>query len=248
MQQPPEPSEWFLSRFGEHSIAVMAALVAAGEQAQERSLEAKVGSRLRTNDAYGSFWLSLREEVVAHLAFLPALETVRPTRGRYSLPVYDQMVIFSAKCPSGTAGPDRIKLRKSKVVANIFDIEKRASAQTALDFSSVEDEGDDDGEEFPPMPASLGGATKLIFVAYDCTAQGGMQHVYIGEATLPADGSVQWLYREELPLLASTALPLSLTLVDDEPTRRFDDAPLPVNVLELLAETADASGAATPEA
>lgn len=246
MQKPPEPSEWFVSHFGEHSIAVMAALVAAGAQAQERSLEAKIGSQLRTNDAYGSFWLSLREEVVAHLAFLPGLETVRPTRGRYSLPVFDHVAIFSAKCPAGTAGPDRIKLRKSRVVANIFGIEKRITAQTPLDFSSLED--DEEAEALPPVPASLGGATKLIFVAYDCTAQGGMQHIYIGEAALPEDGSVQWIYREELPLNAFSGVPAPLALVNDEPARRFDDAPLPVNVLELLTDADDAPTIATPEA
>lgn len=235
MLESPEPSEWFLSHFGEHSLQVMSALVSAGVAAHERSLEAKHGSGLRTNDAYGTFWLSLREEVVTHLAFLPGVETIRPTRGRYQLPVFNQMVLFSAKCPAGTVGPDRMKLGRSGVVTRIFDVEERDSVSEPLDFGSLELE-EEAQQDFAALPASLGSATKLAFVAYDCTAQGGMQHVYIGDATLLQDGSVLWLYREELPMPALIVAPTLLTLIDDEPIRRFDDAPLPTNLLRLLNE------------
>lgn len=133
-----------------------------------------------------------------------------------------------------------MKLRKSGVVSRIFDIEKRISANVPLDFGKILDEQAED--VFIPLPGSLGAATELIFVAFDCTAQGGMQHVYVGEATLPDDGSVNWLYREELPLHALGVTPTVLTLIDEKPVQHFADAPLPVNSLQLLDPSEESQG------
>jgi hypothetical protein len=75
----PEPSAWFSDRFGEHSQGVMLALAKAGRAAHERSLDAKTGSQLASNEAYGSFWVILPEEVAAHLGIPAGREVIRPT-------------------------------------------------------------------------------------------------------------------------------------------------------------------------
>lgn len=57
MSDLPAPSQWFINHFGDHSAQVMLALANAGRAAHERSLDAKVGSKLTTDEAYGSFWV-----------------------------------------------------------------------------------------------------------------------------------------------------------------------------------------------
>lgn len=90
------------------SQSVMLALAKAGRAAHERSLDAKTGSQLASNEAYGSFWVILPEEVSAHLAFLPGREVIRPTGSRYDLVVFDGTLIFPAKCGRGSSGADQL--------------------------------------------------------------------------------------------------------------------------------------------
>ena len=229
MPNYPQPTEWFQNHFGDHSLAAMKAFVAAGRGAHERSLNAKIGSELKSNDAYGSFWLSLPEELVAHLTFLPAAEILRPHRSRYDLLVYNGAVIFPAKCASDSAGPDKLKLRTSRLRKQLFSLESRM-VDEPLDFGDFDFDAESDT---PPLVPDFGSATALILIAYDCTARGGLQHVYVGEATLLDDGTVNWLYREELPLLALSEGQATLTLVTDALAPRFYDAPLPESSLEL---------------
>ena len=224
-------SPWFEDHFGDHSIAVMKALVAAGHAAHARSVEAKAGSQLRTNDAYGaSFWLVLPEEIVTHFSFLPGVEILRPRRGRYELIIFENAMLFPSRIGGDSAAPDNIKLRTSKVRHEMFSLESRTSLDEPLDFGALDYEDDMDG---PRYVADFGSATSLIFAAYDCGARAGMQHVYVGEATLQEDGTVIWLYREELPLRALAEDATTLTLVTDEPTPRFDDSTPPTTTLEI---------------
>ncbi|MET3509398.1 hypothetical protein [Plantibacter flavus] len=233
------PSEWFNGHFGEHSLSVMKGLVAAGRSAHERSLEAKAGSGLRTNDAYGaSFWLALPEEIVAELAFLPGAEIVRPSRGRYELIIFENALVFPSRIGGDSAAPDTIKLRPSKVRHEMFSLEDRVNLDETLDFEGLDYEEEAQG---PRYVADFGSATSLIFIAYDCSARGGLQHVYIGDATLQDDGTVFWLYREELPLVALADDVTTLTLVDETIAPRFDDSIPPMPALELrrAGETAE---------
>lgn len=224
------PSEWFNDHFGDHSLAVMKELVAAGQAAHIRSLEAKAGSKLRTNDAYGaSFWLVLPEEIVTHLTFLPGVEILKPRRGRYELIVFENAMLFPSRIGGDSAAPDSIKLRTSKVRHEMFSLESRTSLDEPLSFESLDYEDETVG---PRYVADFGSATSLIFAAYDCSARGGLQHVYVGDATLQEDGAVSWLYREELPLRALEDA-TTLTLVTDEPAPRFDDSAPPTTTLEI---------------
>ncbi len=221
------PSEWFINHFEDHSVAVMKALVAAGRSAHERSLEAKAGSRLKTNDAYGAtFWLSLPQELVAHLAFLPAAELLHPHRSRYDLIVFRDTVVLPVKMGADSTGPDNIKLRPSAVRQRLFRLEKRESAMQTLDFEEFDLGQDSAATDF-------GSASSLALVAFDCTARGGLQHIYVGDALMMTDGAVIWTYKEELPLAALTGDTSSLTLISDRPAPRFDDATPPAPVLEL---------------
>lgn len=231
MPESPQPTKWFQDQFGDNSITAMKALAAAGHAAHERSLDAKAGSKLRTDDAYGSFWLSLPEELVSYLAFLPGVEILRPHRSRYDLLVYNGAVIFPAKCANDSAGPDKLKLRTSRLRKQLFALETRV-ADEPLDFGDFDFDFDPETDT-PPLVPDFGSATALILVAYDCTARGGLQHIYVGEATLLDDGTVSWIYREELPLRALDYETILLSLVTDEPPTRFDDAPIPESILEL---------------
>ena len=168
------PSEWFNDHFGDHSLAVMKELVAAGQAAHIRSLEAKAGSKLRTNDAYGaSFWLVLPEEIVTHLTFLPGVEILKPRRGRYELIVFENAMLFPSRIGGDSAAPDSIKLRTSKVRHEMFSLESRTSPDEPLSFESLDYEDETVG---PRYVADFGSATSLIFAAYDCSARGGLQH------------------------------------------------------------------------
>lgn len=231
MADLPDPSPWFAEHFGEHSQRVMLALANAGRAAHERSLDAKAGSQLSTNEAYGAFWVILPEEVVTHLAFLPGREVVRPPGSRYDLVVFEGVLVFPAKCGRGSSGADRIKLGQSQFRSRVFSLQEDSalSKQEQLDF----DFGLEGDLNTAIKDGSFGSATRVCFVAYDASARGGLQHVYVGDATLDSSGLVTWQYREELPLLPLDGEGTSLTALDELSATRFDDAPLPENDLTL---------------
>lgn len=233
MNELPEPSPWFIDRFGEHSQSVMLALAKAGRAAHERSLDAKAGSQLTSNEAYGSFWVILPEEVATHLAFLPGREVVRPTGSRYDLVVFADTLVFPAKCGRGSSGADRIKLGRSEFRRRVFSLEEATGRylqeQLEFDFGL---EGDLDATV---KGGSFGTATRVSLVAYDVSARGGLQHVYVGEATLDSTGLLTWHYREELPLRLLDGEGVVLVGLGEAGSGRFDDAPLPENDLTLRA-------------
>lgn len=248
MNELPEPSRWFTDHFGEHSQNVILALAKAGRTAHECALDAKAGSQLTSNEAYGAFWVILPEEVAAHLAFLPGREVIRPTGSRYDLVVFDGTLVFPAKCGRGSSGADRIKLGHSDFRRRVFSLESGTDSgvQEHLEFdyclagdlnAAVKD-------------GSFASATQVALVAYDVSARGGLQHVYAGEATLDSSGLVTWHYREELQLHLLDGEGVALTGLN-EAAGRFDDAPLPDSDLTLRApgepstQDADAETAAS---
>lgn len=230
MTDMPEASPWFTKHFGEHSQQVMLALADAGRAAHERSLEAKVGSQLDTNDAYGSFWVSLPEEVARHLDFLPGREVIRPKGSRYDLVVYEGTLVFPAKCGRGSSGADRIKLGHSEFRRKVFSLDghsmrgSESQLHFDIDFEDIIETALKDG--------SFGSATRVALVAFDCSAQGGLQHVYVGEAVLENSGLVTWTYREELHLARLNGEGIDIVGLEDLPGR-FDEAPLQESELTL---------------
>jgi hypothetical protein len=221
-------SEWFIQHFGERSLAVMQALVEAGRATHERGLDAKQGSGLGSNDAYGTVWLVLPEEVCGRLiSVLPGLELVHPHRSRYKLPSFNGRVILPVRVSDASAGADNLRLRVSNMRKRIFELETR-TVDEPLDFGAdFQFENEDD--EF--VLDDLRDANGIILVAYEMSARAGLQHVWSGEAVLADDGHVNWLYCEELPIHSFTSS-ATLTLIDDD-APRFDDAPIPGSGLEL---------------
>lgn len=231
MTELPEPSPWFTDHFGEHSQQVMLALANAGRAAHERSLDAKAGSRLATNEAYGSFWVSLPEEVVAHLAFLPGREAIRPAGSRYDLVVFEGTLVFPAKCGRGSTGADRIRLGQSGFRRRVLSLEGECarSVQEQLDFQV----GLEGYLDVAIKDGTFGSAARVALIAYDVSPSGGLQHVYVGDATLDSAGLVTWRYREELPLLLLDGEGPALAEVGVFSAVRFNDAPLPDTELTL---------------
>lgn len=230
MSELPEPSAWFTEHFGEHSQRAMLALANAGRAAHERSLDAKTGSQLATNEAYGSFWVSLPEEVAANLDFLPGHEVIRPSGSRYDLVVFDGTLVFPAKCGRGSSAVDRIRLGQSGFRRRVFSLEGNSAdvKQEQLDF----DFGLDSDLDTALKDGSFGSATRVVLIAYDASARGGLQHVYVGDASLDSSGFVTWRYREELPLRLLDGEGTALAGLGELPAR-FDDAPLPEGDLTL---------------
>ncbi|MCT2977624.1 hypothetical protein EFN79_02360 [Propionibacterium freudenreichii] len=239
MSELPEPSAWFTEHFGEYSQRVMLALANAGRAAHERSLDAKTGSQLATNEAYGSFWVSLPEEVVAHLDFLPGHEVIRPAGSRYDLIVFDGTLIFPAKCGRGSCAVDRIRLGQSGLRRRVFSLEDNTVSvrQEQLDF----DFSLDNDLDAALKDGSFGSATRVVLIAYDASARGGLQHVYVGDAALDSSGLVTWRYREELPLRLLDGEGTALAGLG-ELAARFDDAPLPESDLTLRSTSELLSG------
>ena len=240
MNELPEPSPWFTDHFGEHSQRVMLALAKAGRAAHARSLDAKTGSQLTSNEAYGAFWVILPEEVAEHLAFLPGREVVRPTGSRYDLVVFDGTLVFPAKCGRGSSDADRIKLGQSDFRRRVLSLKASAAHNTQeqmeFDFGLKTD------LDAAIKDGSFGSATRVSLVAYDVSARGGLQHIYVGDATLESSGLVTWLYREELRLLLLDGEGVALVGLGDPSAARFDDAPLPENDLTLRAPGALPTG------
>ena len=231
----PQPSRWFHEHFGDYSQRMMFALAASGEAAHVRAMDAKAGSRLPTDDAYGaSFWLALPQEMVERLDFLPDREVIRPRQSRYELVVFERVLVFPVKCVPDSTHADHLKLRSSGFRRRVFSLEGQAGkrVEEQLDFGDV----DPDFAEPAVALGSFGSAKKVVLVAYECSARGGLQHVYVGEATLDKDGTVNWIHREELPLDLIDGERTTLRRVDDGPTRRFDEAPIPETDLRIMED------------
>ena len=228
----PEPSQWFVDHFGDHSQRVMLALASAGRLAHERSLDAKAGSQLTTNEAYGSFWVSLPEEVVAQLEFLPDVKWSVPLAAVTTFPSCSTARLsFLPSAGEGHPAPIESDWgsRSSAVGCSPWRARLPSpSRSNSISISSFEgDLGSAIGD------GSFGSATRVSLVAYDCSAQGGLQHVYVGEATLDSSGLVTWHHREELPLVLLNGEGAALAGLGDHRATRFDDAPLPESTLTL---------------
>lgn len=205
----------------------MEALVEAGRVTHERGLDAKEGSGLKSNDAYGTVWLILPEEVCDRLeGALPGLTLVRPHRSRYKLPSYGEKIILPVRVSDASAGVNDLRLRVSNVRKRMFGLETRSSDEP-LDF------GEDfqfDKDDYESVIDDLRDVDGIILVAYELSAQAGLQHVWIGDAVLAADGHVNWLYCEELPVHSLSSAATLMPVSADAP--RFDAAPLPQSGLE----------------
>ena len=228
-------------QFGGPAEDIGAALVAAGLAAHERSMEAKAGSGLSTNEAYGAtFWLALADEVVSRVRpLLPESELVQPYHSRYPMLVNDGVLIFAAKVMEGTATrADSMRLRPSELRRNIFTLSDYDSGQLSLIDELTDTPGDAAAQEARRALGSSAGS--MMTAAYVCSSDGGLRAVYVGDAALDEDGYLLWSEREALPmgrLAEATPRPQPVT------TETFESAPRPRPVLGLVGDEPTGTGA-----
>lgn len=237
----------FMERhFGEDSQAVSAALVAAGGEAHTRSLDAKIGSRLKSNHAYGStFWLALPQEVVARL--LPILDGAVPFPPRaapYELLVWNGIAILPVKVMETSKRDNRMRARISDLRSRLTKVNVLAAPHPTL-FDDLDEFTLDEFEEEARKVAeaarsALGNmATKMVVAAYQCNPKGGLRVVRVGIATLDADGHINFSDSEQLSLIEPSDTGAKPTVVAGE---AFDAAPRLKPLLEVVEEEATATG------
>jgi hypothetical protein len=235
-----EPSEWFAGVFGEQSEGAAHALLAASNAAHGRASDAKTGSGLRTNEAYGAtFWMALPEELVNALGFYPGLEILKPRNARYELPVCDETLILAVKMPADGRGPDELRF-KSAFRRRVLSLRPLDETNSMLDFTQLEgfELTDADGDPVV-ITGEFGTAKRVVLVAVECSARGGVQRIYVGDVILLAEGHIFWTHREELPLALLSGTGAGLVGLDlATEVSSFTAAPIPEAPLGLVEDDA----------
>lgn len=237
----------FMERhFGESYQAVSAALIAAGGEAHIRSLDAKRGSRLRSNHAYGStFWLALPQEVVDRL--LPILEGAVPIPPRgapYELLVWNEIAILPVKVLEAGKRDTRMRARVSDLRSRLTKVNVSAASQPTL-FDGCDDVPLDEFEEEARRVAdaareAIGSlAAKMVVAAYQCNPKSGVRAIRVGIATLDPDGYINFSDSEFLSLVERFDTNVKPVQVSGE---TFDAAPRPKPLLEVVEEETTATG------
>lgn len=234
----------FMGRhFGEHAAAVAAALVAAGSEAHTRSLDAKTGSRLETNHAYGStFWLALPHEVVERL--LPILDDAvpfPPAGAPYELLVWQDIAILPVKVMETGKRGGRMRARISDLRARLTKVNVAPAPEPSLfdDDFSLDEREDEARAAAEAARAAIGNiASKMVVAAYACNPTSGLRIVKVGIATLDAEGHINFTDSEELSLIVhqSTATK-PMPVAGDS----FDAAPKPKPILEVIEDDSTAA-------
>lgn len=242
----------FMERqFGDLASDVSAALVAAGMEAHTRSLDAKVGSRLKTNHAYGgTFWLALPEEVVERL--LPILEDAAPYPPRdsqYDLLLWKGVAILPVKVIEGASRDGLMRARTSDLRSRLTSVNMPGDPEpTLLDGLDGFGTGDFECDALALVERArkaLGDVAQTIVVAaYACNSKSGLQVVEVGVATLDAEGFILFSDSQRLSVIQPPATTAKPTLVAGD---NFADAPRPKPILGLVEEATTASGAGEPD-
>ncbi|WP_157063537.1 hypothetical protein [Luteipulveratus mongoliensis] len=240
-------SAGFMERyFGELSQAVATALIAAGSEAHTRSLDAKIGSRLPTNHAYGStFWLALPKEVVVRL--LPILDGAvpLPLRGApYELVIWEGIAILPVKVMDSGKRNGRMCVRTSELRNQLASVNGLPTPPPSLfDILSDSTLGTFDEASRAVAEAarsSLGDAvSKMVIAAYQCSPKSGPQVVQVGIGTFDEDGYIDFFDSEQLSLTTASSPGTGLTAVGGE---SFDAASRPRPRLEVVREESTATG------
>jgi len=239
MTELPQPSAWATTHFGDNWEQLVHALINAGVAAHERSMDAKEGSRLKSNEAYGAtYWLALFEEVFKQLRSFPNASDYHPNRARYSLITLDGVLLFPARFGIRSSDVNNLYLNPSKLRADLLLAPNQTGNAIQLPFD-LGPEFDIDDDLVPILPDSQ--IEKTILVAYDCDPHIGLRHVFIGEVLSfdEKNGYVMWVGTpEELPI--TTVLGQDhLAGLEQNRNINFDDAPLPIIGLQLLDSNSD---------
>jgi hypothetical protein len=238
---------WITARFGEHADTVSQVVPRAIAAAVVRQIEAHKASGLRTRHAYGGAWPAQYEELVSSLAQHPGVEIVRPRGWAVHLVLLDGCLLvpfrFAEQLTTSLTDPQVTrKLNKScRQLLGEFGPEPTIEQPSLFD------------ELFPPQPAGdeaeIEAAPRLlgesepeaiVLVVFAANEDAGLLRVGFAEAALPANGDLQWLHIEWLPLptvpgTAGVGRPVSVPDPRHSPVTgaaRFDDAPLPEPMLD----------------
>lgn len=243
----PTDKTFMEKQFGEFADEVAQVLIEAGRVTHDRSAEAKDASHLSTNEVYGaSFWLNLPRQVSGRLEpVLPNPVRIRPASSRYSLLVWDGTVIFPVKVMDRTTKrADSMRVRVSDLRRQLFALNPPSEPDPSLFdlLDGVVPTGAEQCVEAVGDAArrALGSSAEaMMIVAYVCTADGGLQEVHVGSATLDSDGYIVWTERQSLSLVDEFVLVTKPQLVAGE---AFDDAPAPKPALGLVEDEVEATG------
>lgn len=220
------------SAFGDQATAAAHAFARAANTAQNDGTEAKVGSRLPTNEPYGAtVWLAFARETASELENIGAA-TARPKGCRYRLAILNGTLALAVKLPADSRGIEHIRIA-SAIRQRILCLSGDRAGVT-LDF------GDDfelvDDEDHAVTDAEFGGATRVILVVLEGSARGGVESIHIGDVSLGDLGHVVWLHREQLPVEVSADMVAGLVVLELEQSTSFASADMPEAPLGLVAE------------
>lgn len=242
MTESLETSSFMPRQFAELADAVSTALVEAGWEAHARSADAKDGSRLETNHAYGgTLWLAIHEEVTARLA--PILEgsvSVGTEGGQYRVLVWEGVMILPVTVKEHRTRDGHLLTRASGLRDRLMSVNMPAPPEPSL-F------GEEDDYEVQLRIAEaareqLGGVTTTVVVAYRCSPTTGIEFVEAGLATLGDDGSILFTESELLEISPTSIAQPQPILAGGE---TFSSAPMPKPALGLVAQAPAAGQGAT---
>jgi hypothetical protein len=233
-----QPTSWMLEAFGADSADVAMGLARAAASAQADGHDAKIGSRLRTNEAYGSTaWLSLAHHVAAELEDLGA-EIARPTGCRYPVAAVSTTLVLAIKLAANSKGIDDMKILSSirQRILRLSPVE----VDTPLNFGDFEFV---DSQGHVVEASEFGTATRAVLVVMEGSDRGGVERIFIGDVRVDEDGSVLWIHREQLPTTVAGTVDAGLVALDlEQPAASFAAGDAPEAPLELIANEDEDTG------
>lgn len=234
-----QPSSWMTEAFGDDDVSAAAALACAAATAQADGNEAKVGSRLPTNEPYGAtVWLAFAREAARELEGIGA-EVLRPAKCRYRVGVVNGTLVLAVKLPANSKGVDDITIT-SVVRQRILRLAP-LRAHSTLDFGDDYAFTDSDGQVVENK--EFGTATRAVLVVMEGSARGGVEHLHIGDVRIDENGHVLWLHREQLPTSMVATTTAGLVALDlDQPTDSFAHGVVPEMALDLVANDREDNG------
>lgn len=271
-----ETSSFLERRFGDLAPRVAAALEEAVEEMYRRAMDAKAGSRLKTNQAYGATaWLALPHLVAEYVGdIFPDSRLLRPLHSQYPLLVLDEMIVLPAiTITSRKSATNAVQLRPSDMRDSLLALNEIVSPQATV-FDAVADNeraaaAHARGEEPDTVSvaqlnaehaadvarAALSSKAKsTMVVAVVCTASTGPQLIHIGYGAMDADGFITWESETEHQVLVLADNPAHPTTEADvlgpvSEIAAFASGPKPVAGLALHEQTPTGSiGATEPSA
>jgi len=232
-----QPTIWMLDAFGAESAAVATALARAATAAQSDGHDAKTGSRLRTNEAYGAAtWLAFANHAADELEDLGG-EVIRPKRCRYRVGIINNTLVLVVKLAASSKGIDDMKIR-SGIRQRILRLAP-VQTHTTLDFGNWEDDAGVDTVQ----DSEFGAATRAVLVVMEGSVRSGVEKIHIGDVRIDAGGSVLWAHHEQLPVTVTETTAAGLVALDlNQTTDSFAAGDAPQAPLTLVEDEDEDTG------